>query len=312
MKKLISIVTPCYNEEENVEILYAKVREVFKTLPNYNYEHIFIDNSSKDNTVNLLKGIAEKDSNVKIIVNIRNFGFARSPYYGLLQSHGDATILMVSDLQDPPHLIVDFIKKWEEGYKLVVGTKNKSKENPLMFFVRKVFYNLIKKISEVEQVKNFTGFGLYDKTFIDILKRLDEPYPYFRGIVTELGFERTEIPYTQPKRERGKTNFNFYRLYDFAMLGFVNYSKVPLRLSSFIGFSIAALSVFIALITFVYKLFFWDSFQMGVASVSIGIFFLGGIQLFFLGMIGEYIGAIFTQVKKRPLVIEKERVNFDT
>lgn len=309
--KLISIVTPCFNEEQNVEAVYQQVKDVTTSLPEYRFEHIFIDNSSSDRTVEILKEIASKDQNLKIIVNIRNFGHIRSPYYGILQSKGDAAIQIVSDLQDPPLLIKDFIKKWEEGYKIVIGTKTKSKENKLMFFIRKIFYNLISKISETDQIKNFTGFGLYDRHFIDILRTLEEPYPYFRGLISELGFNRIEIPYTQPKREKGKTKNNFYTLYDIAMLGFVSYSKLPLRLASFIGFGVSLFSFLIALIYLIYKLVFWDNFSVGIAPLVIGIFFFSGIQLFFLGVIGEYIGAIFTQVKKRPLVIEKERINFN-
>ncbi|HLP06143.1 MAG TPA: glycosyltransferase family 2 protein [Paludibacter sp.] len=308
---LISIVTPCYNEELNVEALYRQVKAVFDSLPRYRYEHIFIDNSSTDKTVEILKQIAATDQKVKIIVNIRNFGHIRSPYHGLLQAKGDAVILMVADLQDPPSMIEKFLEKWEEGYKIVVGTKNKSKENKLMFFIRKAFYKTISRISETEQVKNFTGFGLYDKSFMDILRTIDEPYPYFRGLITELGFNRIEIPYEQPRREKGKTNNNFYTLYDIAMLGFVNHSKLPLRLASFIGFTVSALSLLIALLYFVAKIIFWNTFSIGIAPLVIGLFFFGGIQLFFLGIIGEYIGAIFTQVKNRPLVVEKERINFD-
>jgi glycosyltransferase involved in cell wall biosynthesis len=309
--KLISIVTPCYNEELNVEILYNKVKDIFMLLPEYNYEHIFIDNSSDDRTVEILKRIANEDHHLKIIVNVRNFGHIRSPYYGILQSNGDAVISVVADLQDPPELMLSFIKKWEEGYKIVIGTKVKSKENKLMFLIRKIFYNTIAKISESEQIKNFTGFGLYDRQFIEILRNLDDPYPYFRGLISELGFSRIEIPYTQPKRERGNTKNNFYTLYDIAMLGFINYSKVPLRMASFIGFGVSLLSFLVALFYLVYKLLFWSTFSVGIAPLVIGIFFFGGVQLFFLGIIGEYIGAIFTQVKKRPLVIEKERINFD-
>ncbi|MFZ1035586.1 MAG: hypothetical protein WAN57_00090, partial [Smithella sp.] len=217
----------------------------------------------------------------------------------------------VADLQDPPMMIKDFIKKWEEGYKIVLGIKNKSKENKLMFLIRRLFYYIMFKIADTEQIKNFTGFGLYDKNFIDILRNLDEPYPYFRGLVSELGFKRIEIPYTQSKREKGKSKNDFYSLYDIAMLGFVNHSKVPLRLASFFGFAVSLVSILIALSYLIYKLIFWYSFQLGMAPLVIGIFFLGGVQLFFLGMIGEYISAIFTQVKKRPLVIEKERINFD-
>jgi len=309
--KLISIVTPCYNEEQNVETLYQQVKDVFYLLPQYNYEHIFIDNSSTDKTVNILKKIAVTDKNIKIIVNIRNFGHIRSPYYGILQAKGDAVVLVVADLQDPPDMITRFLEKWEEGYKIVIGTKYKSKENKLLFFIRKIFYTIISRISETEQVKNFTGFGLYDKSFVAILRTIDEPYPYFRGLITELGFNRIEIPYIQPKRIKGKTNNNFYTLYDIAMLGFINYSKLPLRLASFIGFAVSFLSFLIALAYLVAKLLFWRTFSIGVAPLVIGLFFFGGVQLFFLGIIGEYIGAIFTQVKKRPLVVEKERINFD-
>ena len=310
-KKLISVVVPCFNEEDNVEAMYHAIKNIFNELPQYNYEHIFIDNSSKDNTVNILKEIASKDKNVKLIINARNFGHIRSPYYALLQAKGDAAIMMVADFQDPPALIKEFLTKWEEGNKIVLGIKNNSKENKIMFFIRKVFYKIIANISETEQIKNFTGFGLYDKKFIDVLRNLNEPYPYFRGLVAELGFNRIEIPYTQPKREKGKTKNNFYTLYDMAMLGFVNHSKVPLRLASFIGFIVALLNIIVAIGYTIYKLLFWDNFQVGMAPLVIGIFFFGGVQLFFLGIIGEYIGAIFTQVKKRPLVIEKERINFE-
>ncbi|HNW74358.1 MAG TPA: glycosyltransferase family 2 protein [Bacteroidales bacterium] len=309
--KRISILTACYNEEENIQELYRQVKAQCDKVPGYDFEHVFIDNASTDRTVALLKEIASEDKSVKIIVNARNFGHIRSPYHGMMQCSGDAIISIVADLQDPPEMIVDFIKKWEAGYKIVTGVKNKSKENRIMFLIRKFFYKIIESISETEQIKNFTGFGLYDKQFIDVLRKLDDPYPYFRGAISDLGYDRTEIPYTQPKREKGKTKNNFYSLYDMAMLGFVNHSKLPLRLSSFIGFTVALVSLLVALVYFIYKLIDWQDFQLGLAPLVIGIFFLGGIQLFFLGIIGEYIGAIFTQVKKRPLVIEKERINFD-
>ncbi len=309
--KLISVVTPCYNEEKNVGSIYEQVKQVFDALDNYAYEHIFIDNASKDRTVSILKKIAGKDKNVKIIVNARNFGHIRSPYHAILQAKGDAVISIVSDLQDPPSMIADFIKKWEEGFKVVVGVKNKSKENPIMFAIRKLYYNLIEKFADTKQIKNFTGFGLYDREFVNILRRLDEPYPYFRGLITEMGFERAEVEFTQPKRKKGKTKNNFYTLYDMAMLGFVNHSKVPLRMATFIGFSVAIFSLLVALSYFVYKIIFWQRFQLGMAPMVIGIFFFAAVQLFFIGIIGEYIGAIYTQVKNRPLVIEKERINFE-
>ena len=313
MKKHISVLTPCYNEKDNVGPLAKAVAKVFEKLPQYTYEHIFIDNDSTDATVEALRLIALQDANVKVILNARNFGHIRSPFYGMLQCKGDAVISLVSDFQDPPELIENFLNKWEEGYKIVIGVKNKSKENPLMFAVRKFFYNLLSKASEgngESPVKNFTGFGLYDQQFISVLRTLDDPYPYFRGLITELGFNRYEIPYTQPQRASGETKNNFFTLYDMAMLGFTNHSKLPLRLSAFIGFFSAVISFLVALGYFVYKLIFWDNFQVGMAPLVIGVFFFSSVQLFFIGIIGEYIGAIHTQIRKRPLVIEKERINF--
>jgi len=310
--RLISVVTPCYNEEENVEELARRIRDIFTPLGDkYSYEHIFIDNASRDKTVPILRGIAARDKNVKVIINARNFGHIRSPYHGFLQAGGDAVILMASDLQDPPEMIPVFLKEWEEGYSIVIGIKNKSRENPFMFVLRKIFYGIIKRIADTEHIKNFTGFGLYDRKFVDILRTLPEPYPYFRGLVAELGYGVREVSFVQPKRERGKTKNNFYTLYDIAMLGFVNHSKVPLRLASFIGFIVACGSLLVALIYFIYKLVFWDHFTLGSAPLMIGLFFFSAVQLFFIGIIGEYIGAIFTQVKQRPLVVEKERINFE-
>jgi glycosyltransferase involved in cell wall biosynthesis len=310
MTKKISIVTPCYNEEFNVEPLYEKVKIEMAKLSNYTYEHIFIDNYSTDNTLVKLKRIASVDKQVKIIVNARNFGHIKSPYYGMLQADGDVVISLVSDLQDPPELISEFIKKWEEGYKIVVGVKEKSEENIIMFSIRKLFYKIIDRISDTSQIQNFTGFGLYDRQFMDVLRNIQEPYPYFRGLVSEMGFSICQIPYLQPKRSKGNTKNNFFTLYDMAMLGFTSHSKVPLRMSSFIGFVVAFFSILIATIYLIYKILFWDNFQVGIAPLVIGFFFFGGVQLFFLGIIGEYISAILTQVKNRPLVIEKERINF--
>jgi glycosyltransferase involved in cell wall biosynthesis len=311
MKKLITVLTPCYNEEENVEILYNKVKDIFEQLPQYNYEHIFIDNASTDKTVEILKRLAVSDKNLKIIVNARNFGYIRSPFHGLREAYGDAVIAMVADLQDPPELIPELLKKWEEGYKIVCPVKEKSRENPLMFLFRKTYYNTLSKFTEgSEQIKNFTGSGLYDKKFIDILRTIEDPYPYFRGLVSELGFDIATVFYTQPKRLHGKSKSDLYTLYDIGMLGFVNHSKLPLRLASFIGFGVALLSLAVALIYLIYKLVYWNSFSLGTAPLVIGLFFFSSVQLFFIGIIGEYIGAIHTQVRKRPLVIEKERINF--
>ncbi len=308
--KLISIVTACYNEEDNVAEVYNQVKQLFGKLNNYDYEHIFIDNASKDRTVEILKQIAKNDKNVKIIVNTRNFGHIRSPYHALTQANGDAIISLVADLQDPPSLIKDFLEKWEEGYKIVLGVKAQSKESALMFFIRKFYYNLVSKISEIQLVKNNTGFGLYDKKVIQILRQMNDSYPYFRGLTAEIGFESAKIEYVQPARKRGITKNNFYTLYDMAMLGITNHSKIPLRLATMLGFVSSAASLFGALIYLVYKIIYWNSFSVGIAPLVIGIFFFSSIQLFFLGIVGEYIGSIHTQTLKRPLVIERERVNF--
>jgi polyisoprenyl-phosphate glycosyltransferase len=309
--KLISVVTACFNEEKNVKELYEQVKARFIDFPQYEYEHIFIDNASKDRTVAILKAIAQTDRRVKIIVNTRNFGHIRSPFHALMQAKGDAVISIVADLQDPPIMIKDFIKKWEEGYKIVIGVKKQSEESPLFFSIRKAYYNLVGRLSEVELINNFTGFGLYDQQVIEALRVIDDPYPYFRGLICEVGFEQAIIEYVQPSRKRGFTKNNFYTLYDLAMLGITNHSKVPLRLATMTGFTVAINSLLVALGYFVYKLIFWKNFQVGMAPLVIGLFFFSSVQLFFIGIIGEYIGSIHTQVLKRPLVIEKERINFD-
>lgn len=312
MKKKISILTPCYNEEGNVEELCRRVKAQFDALSDkYTYEHVFIDNASKDKTVEILKGIASNDKNVKIIVNATNFGPVRSPFYGLQQCYGDAVIFMCADLQDPPELIKEFISKWEEGHMVVAGVKNRSKENPIMYGIRKMFYRTIRMMSETPMIDNFFGFGLYDKSFMDVLRATDDPYPYLRGFVAEFGGDIAYVYYTQPKRLHGSTKNTFYSLWDQAMLGFVNHSKVPLRLATFIGFVIAILSLAVALFYLIYKLCNWYTFQAGNAPMVIGLFFFSAVQLIFIGILGEYIGAIHTQVRKRPLVVEKERINFD-
>ncbi|MEK5435105.1 MULTISPECIES: glycosyltransferase family 2 protein [Paenibacillus] len=310
MMKTISIVTPCYNEEENVRELYNQVKAVFAEMPDYVYEHIFIDNASKDKTVAILKEIAKDDHNAKIIVNSRNFGHIRSPYHALLQAEGDAVILLVADLQDPPGMIKDLVAKWEEGYKVVLGVKTQSHESKAMFAIRKMYYNFINRVSEIELTKNNTGFGLYDKQIIRILKEIDDPYPYFRGLISDIGFESYKIEYVQPVRKRGITKNNFYTLYDIAMLGITNHSKIPLRLAAILGFTMSALSMLVALGYLFAKLIFWNYFSLGTAPLIIGLFLFSSVQLFFIGIIGEYIGSIHTQVLKRPLVVEKERINF--
>jgi polyisoprenyl-phosphate glycosyltransferase len=309
--KLISVVTACFNEEENVQELYERVKDIFATrLSKYTYEHIFIDNASKDQTVAILKKIAAKDKNVKIIVNTRNFGHIRSPFHGLLQANGNAVISLVADFQDPPEMIVDLVEKWEAGFKMVLGIKTESDETWLMYRIRTFYYNLVAKLSDVELNKNATGFGLYDEAVIQTLRKIDDPYPYFRGLISDIGYETAKLPYRQPVRKRGITKNNFYTLYDMAMLGITNHSKVPLRFATMAGFFMSGLSLFIAFGYLIVKLTFWNKLSFGLAPVLIGLFFFSSVQLFFIGIIGEYIGAIHTQIQKRPLVIEKERVNF--
>ena len=303
-------MTACYNEEENVAEVYRQVKAVFAALPQYRHEHLFIDNASTDRTVEILRGIAAADPNVRVIVNARNFGHIRSPCHGFLQTRGDAVISIVADLQDPVELIPRFLEKWETGCRVVVGVKNASEESVLFFAVRRLYYWLIGRLSDVPLVKNFTGFGLYDRSVIEILRQVDDPYPYFRGLICDIGFERAEVPYVQPARRRGFTKNNFYTLYDMAMLGITNHSKVPLRLATFAGFCLSGVSLLVALAYLVYKLLYWDSFQLGLAPLVIGMFFFSSVQLIFLGIVGEYVGAIHTQVLKRPLVVEKERINF--
>ncbi|HEY0257504.1 MAG TPA: glycosyltransferase family 2 protein, partial [Candidatus Methylacidiphilales bacterium] len=259
----------------------------------------------------ILREIVAQDKNVKVILNARNFGHIRSGYHAMLQARGDAVISLVSDLQDPPELIKDFIAKWEEGFLIVVAIKQESEESVIFFTIRRIYYELVSRLAEIELNKNATGFGLYDRRVIDILSEIDDPYPYFRGLVSEIGFPSVKIPYVQPVRKRGITSNNFYRLYDMAMLGITNHSKVPLRLATMLGFTISFLSLFIALAYLVLKLLFWQQFNLGLAPMVIGLFFFGSVQLFFIGILGEYIGAIHTQVLKRPLVIELERLNFE-
>lgn len=306
----ISVVSPCFNEEGNVEELCRQVRAIFDSLPGYDCEHIVIDNASIDGTVEVLKRLVPDNPHLKIIVNARNFGHIKSPYYGMLQANGDAVVLLASDLQDPPELIRDFICHWEEGYKVVLGVKTQSHETPAMFLVRKMYYEFIGRLSTIELTKNNTGFGLYDKKVIQILRELDDPYPYFRGMISEIGFESKKVEYTQPVRTRGITKNNFYTLYDLAMLGITNHSKVPLRLATMMGFVVSMLSLLVAFGYFVAKLIWWDTFSLGTAPLIIGLFFFSAVQLLFIGIIGEYIGSIHTQVLKRPLVVEKERINF--
>ncbi len=310
--KLISVVTPCYNEEGNVEDLHAQIRAIFESLPQYDYEHIFIDNASQDTTPTILRDLAAQDPKVRVILNNRNFGHIRSPYHAMLQGAGDAVLMLASDLQDPPALIPEFLEKWEAGFEVVVGQKEKSEESPLFFRLRSLYYRVVKGLAEVDLLEHVTGFGLYDREVIEAFRKLGDAYPYVRGLISELGFKTARIQYTQPLRKRGLTKNNFYTLYDMAMLGVTTHSKVPLRIATMIGFGMAILSFLSGLGYLFYKLLFWNSFNAGVAPLVIGLFFISSVQLFFLGILGEYIGFIHTQVLKRPLVVERERIGFES
>jgi polyisoprenyl-phosphate glycosyltransferase len=309
--KTISVVTPCFNEEGNVREVYERVRDLMLNLGKYRYEHIFIDNASRDTTYSVLSEIAAADSNVKVIRNARNFGHVRSPMHALLQARGDAVVVLMCDLQDPPEVLAQLIEQWENGVPIVIAVKHESRESAPMFLIRKMFYRLVNRLSDdIETYENFTGFGLYDRQVIDLVRQFGDPYPYFRGMIAEIGLPHTEIKYEQQRRKSGKSKNNFYTLYDLAMLGITKLSKVPLRLVTFAGFFGSLLSMLGGTAYFAYKLLFWHDFTVGVAPIAIGMFFLGSLQLLFMGIIGEYIGNIHTQVHNRPLVVERERLNF--
>ena len=310
-KKTISVMIPCYNEEENVRAICEAVREQLKTnCAAYDYEILFIDNKSQDRTREILRELCAEDPRVRVIFNVKNFGQFNSPYYAMLQTSGDCTITMCADFQDPPELIPRFVSAWEAGYRVVIGRKTRSKENPLIYWLRGMYYKTLKKMSSTEIIEQFTGFGLYDKSFLDTLRGLHEPTPFMRGIVAELGPERKEIEYEQPQRRAGKTHNNFYSLYDAAMLSFTSYTKAGLRLATFFGFLVAVVSFLIGLFYLVAKLIFWDRFAAGYAPMMVALFLMGGVLLIFLGFLGEYVMAINTRMMDRPLVVEEERVNF--
>ena len=311
--QLLTILTPCFNEEENVREVYEQVKAVMATIPDLEYDHLFIDNASTDRTVAILRELAACDKRVRVIVNTRNFGQVRSPYHAFLQARGDAILGLVADLQDPPELIPQLVQKWREGFKVVIGVKSGSHETWLMYRVRRFYYWLVSRLSsDTVLVGNFTGFGLYDRDVVEQFRLTDEQNPYFRGMVAEFGYRRAEIPYVQPVRKRGKTKNNFFTLYDLAMLGVTSHSKVPLRLAAMFGFALSIVSLLIAIVYLALKLIWWDTFNLGLAPLVIGVYFFGAVQLFFIGILGEYIGSIHTQVHRRPHAVERERINFDT
>lgn len=312
MKK-ISIMIPCYNEVENVELMSQAVINIMEeNLPQYDYDILFIDNASTDGTRDIIERICADNKKIKAIFNVTNFGQFNSPFHGMCQTDGDCTITMCCDFQDPVELIPKFVEKWEQGHKIVSGIKTSSKEPGLIYFLRTCYYKAIKNMSNVKMIEHFTGFGLYDKTFISLLRELDDPIPFIRGIVAEygLGFNRAEVEYEQPKRRAGKTKNNFYSLYDAAMLSFTSYTKIGLRLATFMGFMCSIVSVIIAIVYTILKFVNWDNFSAGTAPLTIGVFLIGGIQLFFIGLIGEYILNINTRVIHRPIVVEEKRINF--
>lgn len=312
--KKISVMIPCYNETENVIPISEAVIDMFqKDLPEYDYEILFIDNASTDGTRDKLISLCEGNKKIKAIFNVTNFGQFNSPFHGMCQTTGDCTVTMCCDFQDPVELVPKFVAEWEKGHKIVSGIKTSSKEPGIIYLFRSIYYKMIKRMSSVKMIEHFTGFGLYDKTFIALLRELNDPIPFIRGIVAEYGegYNRTEIEYEQPKRRAGKTHNNFYTLYDAAMLSFTSYTKVGLRLATFVGFGSAFISFLIGLVYLVLKLIFWDFFSIGYAPIMIGVFVLGGIQLFFIGLIGEYILNINTRVINRPIVVEEKRLNFD-
>jgi glycosyltransferase involved in cell wall biosynthesis len=308
--KTITLVSGCYNEEENLGELFRRVWAVTAKFPQYNWEYIIIDNCSTDGTAGVLRAAAAADQRIKVIFNLRNFGHIRSPYHGLLQGRGDAVVYLASDLQDPPEYIEQFIPQWEAGWKVVAAIKNESEESPLFFAARRLYYKLVAQLADVDLLRNFTGFGLYDQSVVELLRVCEDPYPYLRGQISELGFPVARVPFLQPRRRRGFSKNNFYTLFDIAMLGFTNHTKIPLRLASMAGFLMSMLCLGVSLGYFIYKLLNWNSFSLGTAPVVVGLFFIGSVQLFFIGVIGEYIGAIHTKVTKRPLVVEREPLNF--
>lgn len=311
MKK-ISILIPCYNEVENVALMSETVINVLdETLSRYDYELLFIDNCSTDGTREELERICSKNKKIKAILNVTNFGQFNSPFYGMCQTTGDCTISMCCDFQDPVEMIPKFVEEWEKGYKIVSGIKTASKENGFIYFLRTMYYKLIKGMSSVQMIEHFTGFGLYDRTFVNLLKELDDPVPFLRGIVAEYGFKRKDLEYQQAKRRAGKTHNNIYTLYDAAMLSITSYTKVGLRLATILGFISSGISLAIAVIYLIYKLTNWDAFQVGYAPVVLGVYVIGSLQLFFIGLLGEYILNINTRVIHRPLVVEEKRINFE-
>ena len=306
----ITVLTPTFNEKDNIKDLYLQIKDIFTEI-NYQYEHLVIDNASNDGTIPILKEIASKDKNFKVIINNKNYGHIRSPFYGLQQCNSDAVILMASDFQDPVDLIPRYIKEWEKGNKIILGEKITSNENKLKSFFRKLFYKFLNKISDIKLTNNTTGSGIFDKSVIDKIKNISDPYPYFRGLINEIGEEVKTITFNQPSRKAGLTKNNIFTLYDIGILGIVKHSRKPLRFMVLLGFVLSLISFTTGLFYLIYKLIYWDSFSLGLAPIIVGIFLVSSVQIILLGLVGEYIGIILIHQRNMPLVLEKERINFD-
>lgn len=310
MIKTITVVVPTYNEEQNIESVYARVSKIFEEqLDGYRMELLFIDNASIDKSQQIIQKLTERDDRVQAIFNASNFGFSKSSFYGLSQAEGDCAVMMYADMQDPPEIIPEFVAKWEAGYKIVVGIKSKSQENKVMYAIRNLYYGLLEKISEVEHIRQFDGFGLYDRDFVEELRQLKDPLPYLRGMVAEFGYKRAEIEYEQYKRKKGKTSFNFWRYYDVAMLGITSSTKAVMRIATFLGMAMSVICMMIAIVTLFLKLFNWNFYDVGTAAIIVGIFFVGGVQMFFLGFLGEYVVNINIRTMQHPVVVEEKRIN---
>ena len=307
-KKVISIVLPCYNEEQNLEEIFLKVKDVTRQIADYQFKFCFIDNASTDRSIEIIEEICRKNDDAIAILNSRNFGFARSPFHGILEAPGDCVIMLATDQQEPPELIPKFINHWEDGAKVVVGQKTSSEESLWMYAVRACFYKTMNRISDINLLQQVTGFGLYDRRVLDIFRELNEPFPYTRGLITEIGLPYVTIPFRQLSRKKGKTKFNFMGLYDLGMLAVTSYAKTPMRIATLVGFTMSLMSLILAFVFLVVKLFFWDNFPAGYSSAIVSIFFLGSVQIFLLGLLGEYLLATMNYVKKRPLVVEERRL----
>lgn len=309
-RKIITIVIPTYNEEKNICSIYKRVREIFETkLLEYQMQILFIDNASIDNSRAIIKRLCSEDGKVQAIFNATNYGFSRSSSYGLSQAEGDCAILLYADMQDPPEVIPQFVEKWEKGYKIVIGIKSNSKENTIMYSIREMYYRMLSKISEIEHIKQFDGFGLYDASFVNLLRSMKDSMPYLRGLVAEYGYKRTEVEYTQEKRKEGKSSFSFMKYYDVAMLGITSSSKAAMRMATFMGIIMEGICIVIAIVTLIMKLVNWNYYDVGIAAIIIGIFFVGGMQIFFLGFLGEYILNINIRSMQHPIVVEEKRIN---